>query len=309
MNNFSPRQSGNDDVNLKTTQVPYGVNEKQPARVYNDPKKQINPSAFTTIKKEKTIKLISALMWMTFFVAALVALGIVLSVTLKKSNPTEELKKINSVGYFILIGLAMVVTLPMTVLNFIKLSAWRRTEQNYRHNYTTGDASAGTMFADVYKSVTLKGLRITWIFLFFLTYFGIFLIIVTALYYKGDTILGTKPSDGNASNFYIEIKWQEVLNNAFAGKTEQFLIISLIFILIISAVYAFVMLYDKKRTYDLKGYLGNDAAAVINAVAEAKRSENKAWLRMYIIVFILVVLLPLAVFIYLVYNRIIRRKK
>ncbi|WP_426461273.1 MSC_0882 family membrane protein [Mycoplasma hafezii] len=303
MNNFSPRSNDN-DVNVKTSHTIYGINEKQPAKVYNDPHKQINPSAFTTIKKEKNIKLISGIIWMVFFLVALIALGIVIGVTTKADSTS------NGVGYYILIGIAMVITLPMGILNFIKLAAWKKTEQSYRHNYTTGDAAASTMFADVYKSVTLKSLRLTWIFGFFLTYFGLFLLVILALY----NINGGQWEIGSASesvtgNFHIEIKWQPILDKAFAGDTNRFLVIGLIGIIVVSALYAFVMLYDKKRLYDLKSYLGADAATIINGVADAKRSENKAWLRMYIIVFILVVLLPLAVFIYLAYTRIIRRKK
>ncbi|MCU9931201.1 hypothetical protein NW733_00130 [Mycoplasmopsis felis] len=71
------------------------------------------------------------------------------------------------------------------------------------------------------------------------------------------------------------------------------------------------MLFDKKRLQDLYHHLYENENTIkfIETVQLLKKNENRMWLKIYIVIFILVVLLPTVLIIYLVYKGLIRRRK
>ncbi|MCU9934009.1 hypothetical protein NWE61_02240 [Mycoplasmopsis felis] len=99
------------------------------------------------------------------------------------------------------------------------------------------------------------------------------------------------------------------LDEAF-GNTKNFVIINSVVLLVsFASVIAFV-LFDKKRLQDLYHHLGENENTIkfIETVQLLKKNENRMWLKIYIVIFILV-LLPTVLIIYLVYKGLIRRRK
>ncbi|RIV16728.1 MSC_0882 family membrane protein [Mycoplasmopsis gallopavonis] len=306
MNNFQPKDNSSNNVNLKTTEIPYGIDEQSAAKVYVDPKNEISPLAHTTIRKEKTIRFIAFVFWLVIFVSSLVAIGVAVGI-----SKTNDYKNASFIGWYILFGLSTILGLVLFIKNAMDFASWRKTEKQFRYNYKRGDVAASTMFAELYKTLTLKNLRLMWLYFFFLTYFGLLLVIVAALNASGTWTIGKEPTSTSNGSFFIKLDWPKILESWF-GKIWSFEVIGLIVLVTLTVLLLVVWLYDRKRIKDIQMNLGTDgqsAATLIASVQESRRSENKAWIKFYIFVFILTVLVPLAIFIFLVYTKVIRRKK
>ncbi|VEU70056.1 MSC_0882 family membrane protein [Mycoplasmopsis glycophila] len=298
-NDFKPKNTEG-SLNFRNATAPIGLNEHKPTRIYEESRDGLNPALLSILRKERFIRVLGSLF---FGIIALLATIALIIVGVKY--------KANAIGWYILLGAILLISVPLLVKNLITYTAINKTEKQFRYNQRTGDAASHAMFAEMLKSLVMKSLRITWIYLFFVTYFGLLLLITLALWKINGGVwsIGHAPEENaGVSSFYLNVNWDDVLNKMY-GNVKSFLSIGLITILGTTIVYLFVILYDKKRKMDLQSQLGSDFATILADINASKRSENKAWLRAYIIIFVLVVLMPLAVFAYLLYKKFIRRAK
>ncbi|QKT05691.1 MSC_0882 family membrane protein [Mycoplasma sp. OR1901] len=306
---FKPKQNNTNSVNMETGQIPVNLQTSQinNSSMFVDPQKQLNPATYSIIKKEKRIRYLSFFLWGTLFLLSLIAIGV-------NYYLNTSVDKNNGIGWYVLIGFILLLSFSVSVKSLIKISGWKNVERNYRSNYSNGDAASSTMFADLYKTLTLKSLRLTWLFVFFATYFILFNLAIVILYFGIKDITIGRPfneSETNGSlNFHMYVDLVKNLDKTF-GNTKTLLGINGGVFAGIFALYLFITLYDKKRIQDVKAQFGTaeSAIAVMKLVEERRATENKAWIKTYIIVFVLVVLLPLVLIIYLAYRGIIRKGK
>ncbi|QDF65131.1 MSC_0882 family membrane protein [Mycoplasma nasistruthionis] len=289
-----------------TAQVPSGINTSMNNVNYQaDPKGELPKALYNTFKRERRISLIAMLFWLSVLLISIA--GIIATYLVCRFSLQNDQNK--GIIYYLFSSVLLLISLIYTVKSSIKRTSWKRGEQKTRDDYAKGNISSISVFQDTYRSLSFKMLRLNWILAFFLTYFGLFTIIITILYNQSTPWqIGHKPVDNSSFSFFIELKWPEVLNNGF-GNTKLLLILSTVFIGIVCVLFTLVRVFDLKRIAEIKENLGADSATIINAVATEKKSENKAWIKSYTIVFIIVVLIPLILFIYLVWRGIIRRGK
>ncbi|WBP84036.1 MSC_0882 family membrane protein [Mycoplasmopsis edwardii] len=299
---FRPKRP-NEGLELKTAQVNLQNNNER--KLYTDPQKQLNPQTYTIIRKERNVRVISAIFW------GLIVLGSIIGMLTNFLWYFINEKSNGIVTYYILLAFPLLISFMFMTKSLIKVSGWSKVRNNFRTNYLQADASSSSMFVDIYQALVLKGLRLTWGLVFFLTYFGLFNIIILALkdqiWEIGSNFDGNTTSNGFNVHFLIDFsKW---FKTAF-GNVNLLLIIDLCVILGVIALYVLVILYDKKRIQDIQANFGTgeNAIAVKKLVEERRRAENKAWIKTYIIIFVIVVLIPLVLILFLIYKKFIRRK-
>ncbi|UWV93491.1 hypothetical protein NW062_06120 [Mycoplasmopsis cynos] len=88
---FKPKRSGQ-ELELNTAQ--FNIEKNNESKIYLDPQKQLSPNTYSVIKKEKRVRILSAIFWGLIFSACFI--GILLNVTLTLN---KEDKKI---GYYFL---------------------------------------------------------------------------------------------------------------------------------------------------------------------------------------------------------------
>ncbi|WP_322960326.1 MSC_0882 family membrane protein [Mycoplasmopsis cynos] len=297
---FKPKRSGQ-ELELNTAQ--FNIEKNKESKIYLDPQKQLSPNTYSVIKKEKRVRILSAIFWGLIFSACFI--GILLNVTLTLN---KEDKKI---GYYFLLAIPFIISFLYMVKSLIKISGWKKVQTSFRQSYSNADASASSMFVDIYQALVLKKLRLSWGLAFFLTYFSLFNLLVLILkdqvWEVGNNF--DKNSATNGINFHFIIDFAKI-NISLFGNVNLLLIIDGCIIVGAVALYVLIILYDKKRIQDIQGNFGSSEAAISvkNLVEKRRQKENKAWMRTYIIIFILVILLPFVLLIYLIYKKIVRRK-
>ncbi|MGZ9797612.1 MSC_0882 family membrane protein [Mycoplasma sp. 4013] len=302
---FKPKNNS-DELVAKTVQLQMDSKSEIKEEVkYRDPKGLLNPATQKIIKKEIFIRRISAIFWGVIW--GLSVLAIILVVVLKSLDDPYS-----GIALYVVFSFLFLLSAFLTIKGLIRISGWKKTENSFRQSYAKGDAASSSMFVETFKNLSLKALRIKWIYFFFTTYFVLFNLIVFGLWSAKTLEIGTPPSQASGihTNFYLSINFQEALDKAF-GNVKTMLIIDLVVQLGLTGLLIAVLLYDKKRIQDIDLQLGSDdaTAKLKELIQNRKKSENKAWLILYIIIFILVVLIPLAWMLYLVYRKMIRRKK
>lgn len=294
---FKPKNSAQ-DLEIKTAQ--YQINQ---TKIHEDPKKQLNPATYTVIKKEKRMRIFSSIFWGSIFFFSII--GILFNVFFHLESENK------GIGFYILLSIPTIISFGFMTKSLIRVSGWKKAEASYRVSYSAGDSVSSSMFAEIYQSLVLKKLRMTWALIFFLTYFGLFNIIILAL--KDQVIeVGTNFNNAevtNGFNIHFLIDFKKRFEITF-GNVNVLLIVNAIVILSFVAIYILILLYDKKRIQDILMNLGSteNQTAVKNAVELKRKSENKAWIRTYIVIFVLVVLIPFVLILFLIYKKFIRKK-
>ncbi|TDV24310.1 hypothetical protein BCF59_0269 [Mycoplasmopsis mustelae] len=304
---FKPKQNF-EELQIKTAQVPLDVDkEKREEEKYRDDRGLLNPANNKIIIKEKFIRRVGAIFWGIILLIAIIAILLIYFLSTVKD-------KSSGIALYIIFSILILFALFFGIRSLINFSAWKRTEANFRRDYKEGETASNMMFVETYKNLSLKGLRLKWIYIFFSTYFILFNLYVF-IFWKIDVVeIGAKPQIQNgqivSNSFYIIIHFARQLDKAF-GSVKVLLIIDLVIEFIISVLFVAVLLYDHKRIQDISAFFGSNEASVkiAESVSERKRKENRAWLITYIIIFILIVLIPFAWILFLIYRRFIRRKK
>ncbi|QNM93664.1 hypothetical protein H9M94_00080 [Mycoplasma sp. Pen4] len=303
---FRPKNTSPSSVQQLTAEVPATINEEQNRIEEVDSNEILSRPLANTLKREKRIVWFAFWFWFGIFIAAWI--GVLMNYFLntipgqKESNPTQGL------AWYIMFALIILISFALFIKATFKISAIKKTLVACRESTQSGDIfAANTTITDIFRATTMKKMRLSWIFAFVITYFGLFnLIILMFLNIYG----GIWEIHSNSASFKydITINWWAIFDNAF-GNVKTLLWVDLGVAFGIITLFVFTNLYDTKRIMDLKKYLGQDANTIITTVNSDKSSENKAWFKVYIIVFVLVVLMPLALLLFLLWRGIIRKGK
>ncbi|MFV8419135.1 MSC_0882 family membrane protein [Mycoplasma sp. HF3V] len=293
-------QQNNNDLQQITTQVPQTLETTVETQLASDPQRIIATPVYNVIKREKRLTILQFLFWFTIFLVSIA--GILVNYFLN-----TRVNKNQRIAWYILVGIAFLISLSLFAKALTKNKAWRRTEQMCRDNYRNGNLAAVTVISDTYRAIRFKLLRLSWLFAFFMTYFAIFngVILLLLNLWEGHWVVNIN----NANlNFNLDLNWEKILNEAF-GNVYVLLYVDLAVAVGFTVLFVLMVMYDRKRYIEASTFLGTDATAIKNAVNAELKNENKAWIKAYIIVFIIVVLLPLALFCYLVWRGIFKRGK
>ncbi|QGZ97399.1 hypothetical protein GE118_01145 [Mycoplasma sp. NEAQ87857] len=284
------------------------VNEllKTQEHTYFDKNNQINSDLYSTLVRERKIRLFSILVYLTFFIGSIVAGVINFVLNTKKVVIDNDKSASLGIGWYVLIGAALLISLVFLIKNILKYKNLNATERKIRQNIEHKDTPTYSVFYEIYQGIVFKKLRLNWLFLFFITYFGLFTLLIFLL--KDQHIVIGKEGTSGAFNFFLDIKFHNVFDKWF-GNVEVLAYSLLGVIGGVSLLFTIFKIYDLKRLNALKNHLSGEVAANFFATIEAsKKQENRAWLKTYIIIFVLVVLLPLALILFLIYKKVIRRK-
>ncbi|MEA4333938.1 MULTISPECIES: MSC_0882 family membrane protein [unclassified Mycoplasma] len=309
MNN--QEQQNQNPVSVQNSSGSTGVyaNQTQVQNVATNEVTNVNPKSIVPenilklFKREKKLALLSFSIWFSIFCLCIVATIINYFVNTFNSKPPHT----QGIAWYIGISIIFLISLSLWIKALTRRKSWVKTEEITKNSYINGTQMNGVLIAEAYRAITLKMLRLSWIYAFFLTYIGLFIAVVCLLYF-------TSPWEVNmgqeGSWIYInsKVEWTDILDNAF-GSTKNMLIILGTTIAATAIVFTILRIYDRKRQAEIKLAILNNPEEVVAKTNTDRRLENKAWIKAYIIVFILVVLLPLTVFLYLIWKGVIKRGK
>ncbi|WP_338822860.1 MSC_0882 family membrane protein [Mycoplasmopsis felifaucium] len=268
-------------------------------KIHQDPKQQFSPRIYNVIRSEKILKI--SLMSIAFSIMIASIVFFILAYFKVWFFNTGDQKPLY--GYLILFGTIAFFAMVTGTKNAIENVQWTHTVQKYRDAMSTGDYTSSTTFHIVYKRIVLKDINLLWGLIFILTYLGLLTLIIFGLYKTGAWEAG-KPN----GVFHINLEWRVWLDQAF-GNTQLFCIISVIIMASLVGAYIIIKLFDKKRLADISDFLGEKSVEIHEAIEKAKKDRNKMWFRIYIVVVILTILLPLALMIVAIWRGVLRRKK
>lgn len=272
-------------------------------KAYRDPKNQFSPRVYKVIRSEKVLKLSLSFIWLGIMLFTLI-----LFILTYTSAIPNWLKKENT-GYLVLFGIAGLIAFFFAIKNLIENSTWNHTIERYRDAVQSGNQTTSNTFHLTYRKIVLKGVNLIWILVFVITYYGLFTLIVYGLYVSGAWTFGKDPETGKITKIIaFDLDWPAILTKAFR-KVEVFTIIN--FAILGSIVVAFITmkLVDKKRLANLDDFLGEKSIEVHGQIDQAKKDRNKMWLRIYIVVVVLTILLPLALLIIAIWRGLLKKKK
>ncbi|WLP85577.1 MSC_0882 family membrane protein [Mycoplasma seminis] len=290
----------NPDLQQVTTQVPTAFDKPLKSNYRTDKEGIIPSNLYTVISREKSLAIMQFLFWFVIFLASVT--GIILNYFFNTVHNPKQ-----GIGWYVLCGVVFLISLSLFAKALTRHKSWKRTQKNCKENCLSGNFAAITIIPDTFRSISFKKLRLSWCFAFFLTYFGIFNFILIGLLFTWNGVWHIQTGQpGDTLYININIVWEQVLNNAF-GNVYTLLWIDLAVAIAVSVLFVIMQMYDRKRIAELSELLGSDAATYKTSVHAELRNENKAWIKAYIIIFIIVVLLPLALFFYLVWKGVIKR--
>ncbi|WP_406617235.1 MSC_0882 family membrane protein [Mycoplasmopsis adleri] len=269
------------------------------SKVHQDPKHQFSPRIYRVIRSEKMLKI--TLMTLFFSIALFSIIAFVLAFF--KIAPFKSETSAPLYGYLVLFGTVAFISIAVGIKNAIENVQWSHTVQRYRDAISAGDYTSSTTFHIVYRKIILKDINLLWILIFILTYLGLFTLIIFGLYKSGSWEAGNP----NGS-FHINLDWRQILDKGF-GNTQLFCLISVIIMASLIAGYIIIKLFDKKRLADISDFLGERSVEIQEQIEKDKKDRNKMWLRIYLVVVILTILLPLALVLVAIWRGFLRRKK
>ncbi|WP_369085672.1 MSC_0882 family membrane protein [Metamycoplasma spumans] len=265
-----------------------------------DDEVEISPEKRATIRKifkrEYNAKLFSSLVWFTVLIASII--GVLLTyflITAKSEN------KKDGIGYYILSGGILILSLIVFIVYAIKLNAIKVVSRSLKDEKNRVDANVGLHLYETYRSLVLNKLRWIWLFVFFITYYGLFNLIVYGLWKAGEIKIE------KASGINISINLEKIMESAFKNVTVL-LIIGGAIIGAITVLFIFSQIHFLRRINEVKYNLGSNVIEIVNSVKNDRRKENKSWIISYFVIFAIVFLIPLLLIGYLVWKGVIKRK-
>nr|WP_029609012.1 hypothetical protein [Mycoplasma simbae] len=266
-------------------------------KIVRDPKNQISPRVYRVIRTEKNIKLFN----LSFSYLIMLAAIILFTLAYLQIGVFEQ----RQLGYLIGFGVAGFIFFALGTKNLIENIQWSHTIQRYREAIQAGDYTSSNTFHLAYRQIILKGVNLTWILIFVLTYLGLFTIIVYGLYSAKN--LGYSSAEVDGSFIKFNINWEAILDKGFKN-TNVFCLICLAIMGALIAFYIIMRLIDKKRLADLDDFLGERSVEIHEQINKAKKDRNKAWMIAYFVIVALTILLPLAIILVGVWRGIKKRK-
>lgn len=294
---YKPIQN-NQTIEIYESQKDLRINTSN-QRVIQDPKHQFSPRIYKVIRSEKRLKI--TLLSISFSLMLISVIGFIFAYL--KFFPFKSDTDKPLYGYLVLFGISAFVFFVSGCKNTIENVQWSHTVQRYRDSISSGDYTSYTTFHIVYRRITLKDINLLWILIFVLTYLGLFTLIIFGLYKSGTWEAGKV--DGPIR---INLEWRVWLDNSF-GNTIFFCIINTSVMAGLIVFYVVIKLFDKKRLADISEFLGDKSVEIYDQIEKAKKDRNKMWLRIYVVVVVLTILLPIALILVAIYKGVLRRKK
>ncbi|TPR53528.1 MSC_0882 family membrane protein [Metamycoplasma neophronis] len=256
---------------------------------------QKKKTLLSIFRKEVVSKTFAMLFWLIFVIASIAgAIATYFLITAKEDS------KSNGAGYYTLCGIIFLFSLILFIVYAVKLTALKMASRSLRTNIDTVDANIGFHLFELYRSLVLKKLRIIWIYAFFLTYYGIFNLIVFGLSKAGIWSYSKQGVD-------FQINFPELLKKAF-GNVNILLIIGASIICGITLLFIIIQIHLMRRINEVKYNLGGNVLQLTEIVKNDRKNENKNWLISYWIIFAIVFLVPLLLIGYLIWKGVIRKK-
>ncbi|QSF13749.1 MSC_0882 family membrane protein [Mycoplasma sp. Mirounga ES2805-ORL] len=268
------------------------------AKVYRDPKNQISPRAYKVVRSEKILKLTLMLI---HYIIMFLAIGMFLITYAPKITSYKILFDKVYNGYLFLFATVAFIAFCFGTKNLIEKAQWAKTIQRYRDAISIGDYASSNTFHNAYRKIVLKDVNLTWGLIFILTYQGIITAIIYGLYVSGSWDLTTKVLE-------IHFNWPAWLDGSFKN-TVAFCIISGSIMIGLIIAFSVIILFDKKRLGDIDEFFGEKSIEIHDQIEKAKKERNKMWLRIYVVLVVLTILLPIAIFLVALWRSIRKKKK
>ncbi|QDY88634.1 MSC_0882 family membrane protein [Mycoplasma anserisalpingitidis] len=270
-----------------------------------DPEGVLNSRTYRIITREKKFKFFSMSFWLIILLTSIL---VITFLSLSQQNIIQQNFVTSYTGYYVLFGITLIFSLFYTTKAIIEFMGWKSAVARMRESYANGDSSAKVLFHTTYRNISIRSVRILWAVIFIEVFYGLFILITFLLYnyfvLKNNNLI----LDINMLNITVEWNIRNMLNNWYNNNIELFLILSLIFLGLVLAIYFIFFTFDKKRLLEISGLLGDDYSQITSSVMEAKSKEHKLWIKVFIVSFFLIYLLPFLIILILVWRKVIRRK-
>lgn len=270
-----------------------------------DPEGVLNSRTYRIITREKKFKFFSMSFWLIILLTSIL---VITFLSLSQQNIIQQNFVTSYTGYYVLFGITLIFSLFYTTKAIIEFMGWKSAVARMRESYANGDSSAKVLFHTTYRNISIRSVRILWAVIFIEVFYGLFILITFLLYnyfvLKNNNLI----LDINMLNITVEWDIRNMLNNWYNNNIELFLILSLIFLGSVLAIYFIFFTFDKKRLLEISGLLGDDYSQITSSVMEAKSKEHKLWIKVFIVSFFLIYLLPFLIILILVWRKVIRRK-
>lgn len=270
-----------------------------------DPEGVLNSRTYRIITREKKFKFFSMSFWLIILLTSIL---VITFLSLSQQNIIQQNFVTSYTGYYVLFGITLIFSLFYTTKAIIEFMGWKSAVARMRESYANGDSSAKVLFHTTYRNISIRSVRILWAVIFIEVFYGLFILITFLLYnyfvLKNNNLI----LDINMLNITVEWDIRNMLNNWYNNNIELFLILSLIFLGSVLAIYFIFFTFDKKRLLEISSLLGDDYTQITSSVMEAKSKEHKLWIKVFIVSFFLIYLLPFLIILILVWRKVIRRK-
>lgn len=270
-----------------------------------DPEGVLNSRTYRIITREKKFKFFSMSFWLIILLTSIL---VITFLSLSQQNIIQQNFVTSYTGYYVLFGITLIFSLFYTTKAIIEFMGWKSAVARMRESYANGDSSAKVLFHTTYRNISIRSVRILWTVIFIEVFYGLFILITFLLYnyfvLKNNNLI----LDINMLNITVEWDIRNMLNNWYNNNIELFLILSLIFLGSVLAIYFIFFTFDKKRLLEISSLLGDDYSQITSSVMEAKSKEHKLWIKVFIVSFFLIYLLPFLIILILVWRKVIRRK-
>ncbi|TQC54221.1 hypothetical protein E1I18_00395 [Mycoplasmopsis mucosicanis] len=268
--------------------------ENKDKKQVKDPQGQISPRAFRVIRSEKIIKKLNLGISFSLMLISLILFAFAYS----KVPPFDK----KYIGYLIFFASTAFIFFALGTKNSIEDVQWSNTIKRYREALSNGDYTSSNTFHLAYKRIVLKGVNITWILIFILTYWGLITAIIFGLYQADRLKLNWQ------TYIVIDLPWREWLNKGF-GNTLLYCLISVIGMCSLVVFYVIMLLVDKKRLADLDDFLGEKSVEIHEQINKARKDRNKAWLIAYLVIVLVTIFIPLTLIALAIWRSVVRRRK
>lgn len=270
-----------------------------------DPEGVLNSRTYRIITREKKFKFFSMSFWLIILLTSIL---VITFLSLSQQNIIQQNFVTSYTGYYVLFGITLIFSLFYTTKAIIEFMGWKSAVARMRESYANGDSSAKVLFHTTYRNISIRSVRILWAVIFIEVFYGLFILITFLLYnyfvLKNNNLI----LDINMLNITVEWDIRNMLNNWYNNNIELFLILSLIFLGSVLAIYFIFFTFDKKRLLEISSLLGDDYSQITSSVMEAKSKEHKLWIKVFVVSFFLIYLLPFLIILILVWRKVIRRK-
>lgn len=270
-----------------------------------DPEGVLNSRTYRIITKEKKFKFFSMFFWSLILILSIL---VITFLALSQRNIIQQTLVTSFIGYYVLFGITLILSLFYTTKAIIEYVGWKTAVARMRESYANGDSAAKVLFHTTFRNISIRSVRILWAVIFIEVFYGLFTLITFLLYNYFIVKNNNAVLEINFLNITVNWNIKLMLSRWYNNNVEIFLVLSLIFLCAVIVIYFIFFTFDKKRLMEISSLLGDDYSQITSSVLEAKSKEHKLWLKVFIVSFFLIYLLPFLIILILIWRKVIRRK-